>query len=361
MKKEDLKNDWWVFPGFEIEKLISGLDLPTNITFVPNPSSKPNDPLLYISELYGQVKVITCDFKVQTYAKDLLNYEPDHKFPGSGESGLTGIVVEPESGDLFLSMIYLEDDKMKSKIIRTSSQDGLKMEKQTVIMDGIPSVHAAHQIQALSIGFDSKLYVNIGDGMMDANVAQDDNDLRGKILRMNLDGSIPTDNPNPKNHFFAKGFRNPFGAKWRKSDKSLYISDNGPSSDDRIARVCAGQNYGWPKSMRQNSLFWWNYTQAPTAIDFMQDDQFPKEYFDELFVALFGAAFAMGRAIKGKKIVKIKLNQDSSGVASYDEFVTYIGDGPSSLCGLTFGPKGLYFTDLHGGSLYLVKPILKKE
>ena len=80
----------------------------------------------------------------------------------------------------------------------------------------------------------------------------------------------------------------------------------------------------------------------------MQNNEFPREFNDELFVALFGNAFRMGRDIKGKKIVKIKINQEATGIKSHDEFVTYIGDGPAAPCGLTFGPGGLYFTDLHG-------------
>jgi len=358
-------NNWWVFPGFDIELLATGLDLPVNLAFVPNPSNDPKAPLLYVTELYGQVKVITNDWKIHTYADNLLNYEPDYRFPGTGESGLIGICIEHRTGDLFLSMIYEEYGETKAKVVRTSSKDGLKMDSMKTIIDGIQSIKAAHQVQAVSIGFDGKLYVNVGDGMIHREVAQDDNDLRGKILRMNLDGSIPEDNPNPESLVYAKGLRNPFGAAWRKSDRSLYISDNGPASDDRIAKVEPGKNYGWPETMRMNSIFWWEFTQAPTAMAFMQNGQFPSEYNDELFVALFGAAYHTGRAIKGKKIVKIKICEDCSGIKSCDEFVTYIGDGPASPCGLAFGPDGLYFTDLHGernglanvasGNLYTVK------
>ncbi|MFQ6083460.1 MAG: PQQ-dependent sugar dehydrogenase [Candidatus Aminicenantia bacterium] len=358
--------NWWVFPGFELELMTTGLDLPVNLAFVPSPGDDPNAPLLYVTELYGQVKVITKNWKIYTYAKDLLNYKPDHRFPGTGESGLTGIWVEPETGDLFLSMIYVDNGETKAKVVRTSSKNGLKMNSIKTIIDNIPSVKAAHQIQAVTIGFDGKLYVNVGDGMVDPNVAQDDNDLRGKILRMNSDGSLPDDNPNPGSLIYAKGFRNPFGADWRKSDQSLYISDNGPARDDRIAKVGPGKNYGWPQTMRKNSIFWWEFTHAPTAIAFMQDGQFLPGYNDDLFVGLFGAAYFKGRAIKGKKIVKLKISPDGSGIKSYDDFVVYIGEGPASPCGLSFGFDGLYFTDLHGernglakvpsGNIYRVKP-----
>ncbi|MFC2050439.1 PQQ-dependent sugar dehydrogenase, partial [Chloroflexota bacterium] len=318
------RESWWVFPGFEIEVVATGLDLPVNLAFVPNPSKDPKAPLLYVTELYGQVKVITNDWTVQTYADNLLNYQPDHQFPGSGESGATGICVEPKTNDLFVSMLYIDNGEIKGKVVRTSSSDGLRMGSVKTIIDNIPSTTKAHQIQAVSIGFDGKLYVNIGDGG-EYEMAQVDDDLRGKILRMNLDGTIPDDNPKSKSYVYAKGFRNPFGAAWRKSDRSLYVSINGPDRDDVVAKVKPGNNHGWPQTMRENAIFWWEYTQAPTTLDFMQDGQFSDEFHDDLFVALFGNSYMKGRDIKGKKIVKMKLNPDGSGVSAYDEFVTYIG------------------------------------
>lgn len=366
MTNEYQKN-WQVFPGFELELMAEGFSLPVNLAFVIEPGKNPKDPLFYVTELYGQIKVICNDWSVKTYASDLLNFKPNYSFPGSGESGVTGICVEPTSGDLFVSMIYLDNKQMKNKVVRMTSKNGLKMDSSTTIIDDILSVHAAHQVQAVSIGFDNKLYVNVGDGMAEPNPAQDDKDLRGKILRLNLDGTTPKDNPNPKSYVFAKGLRNPFGAFWRKSDQSLYVTDNGPNNDDRFTRVEAGKNYGWPKTMRQNTIFNWEFTQAPTALAFAEGDQFPSQYHDQLFVNLYGGAYHLGRMVKGKKMVKIELNKDNSGIKSYDEFVTYIGSGAASICGLAFGPGGLYFSDLFGdnekaghkskGNIYRIKTV----
>lgn len=338
---------WWVFPGFEIETVLSGLDLPANIACVPQPGPDPGDPILYINGLYGNVTVLRNDGTAGVYAAGLLNYEPDHKFPGTGESGLTGLCVEPASGDLFLSMLYFDDTEVKARVIRTHSADGGQtMESYDTILSDVPSIKAAHQVQACTIGFDGKLYVNFGDGMIDPTTAQNDSDRRGKILRLTPDGNIPDDNPTPGSPVFAKGVRNPFGAAWRQSDQCLYITDNGPHVDDRVCRISAGQNLGWPDDLRRESVMWWNFCQAPTALDFNQAGVFSDQFEDELFVALFGSAYVMGPTNKGKKIVKMRLSD--GGIKSYDEFATYTGTGPASCCGLAFGPGGLYFTDLHG-------------
>jgi len=362
-EKKLIKN-WIVYPGFDLELVATGLDLPVNIAFVPVHKKDPQSPLFYLTELYGQVKAVSREGTVHTYAEGLLNYKPTPEIPGHGESGLTGICVDPPTSDLFLSMLYKEKDQIRGKVVRASSNDGLEMDSMKVVMDDIPSTTRAHQIQAVTIGFDRKLYVNVADGG-EWKKAQDDQDLRGKILRMEKDGSIPWDNPNPDSTIYAKGFRNPFGASWRQSDQCLYIAGNGPDVDDRLAKVEPLENYGWPGTMRKNSLFWWHYTQAPTALDFMQKGQFPPQFHDHLFVALFGAAYAEGLGDKGKKIVKLQLNEDSTAVKSYDDFVVYRGKGAASPCGLAFGPDGLYFTDLHGetiegektgGNVYRVKP-----
>jgi len=348
-------DSWWVFPGFKLELIATDLHKPTNIAPVPKPGRNDDDPIAYVSMLYGEVKVITRDCRVHTYAADLLNYKPDFVLPGSGESGVTGIQVEPTSGDVFASMLYQDGDDFKGKVVRMKGK--LRAERTEVVIDNIPSVLAAHQIQAVTFGFDGKLYVTTGDGLTTPEAAQDDGDPRGKVLRLNLDGSIPSDNPIEGSPVYAKGFRNPFGATWRKRDRSLYISDNGPRTDDRIARVVPGGNYGWSPDMRDGSLFWWHFTQAPTALAFMQDGQFPEEFHDELFVALAGPARYRSPSRKGKCIVKMRLNDGGKGVMSYDDFLVYIGRGMGMPVGLAFGPEGMYFTDLHGeGDVYGQRP-----
>jgi len=338
------QGDWELRKGFKVEKVASGFSLPVNLSFVPSPSKAKGSPLFYVTELYGTIKVVTNEFKASVFADNLLNYQPDFMIPGTGESGVIGTVVH-ENGDVFASMLYRDGKSFKNKVVKFASKDGLKAEKAETILDNISSINAAHQVQALTI-HEGTLYVNVGDGMINPEVAQDDDDLRGKILRLNLDGSIPSDNPNPKSYVYAKGLRNPFGAAWRKSDNHLYISDNGPAVDDRIAKILPGENYGWPTSMRTNSIFVWWYTEAPTAIDFA-GDQFGPQYKDHLFVALFGYAYAEGKATKGKKIVEMTIDEHDN-VTYLTEFIRYIGEGPASVCGLAFGHGGLYFTDLHG-------------
>ena len=69
--------------------------------------------------------------------------------------------------------------------------------------------------------------------------------MAGKILRLNLDGTIPEDNPFPNSPVYSLGHRNPQGLAWN-SENVLYASEHGESGHDEINIIKAGKNYGWP-------------------------------------------------------------------------------------------------------------------
>ena len=133
------------------------------------------------------------------------------------------------------------------------------------ILTGLPT-HTDHVGGRLAFGPDRKLYLTIGDGgsnfganLCNANHAQDLptsaqvkakdwSNYQGKILRMELDGSIPNDNPvidGVRSHVFTWGHRNPLGLVFGPNGR-LYESEHGPSSDDEVNLLEGGRNYGWP-------------------------------------------------------------------------------------------------------------------
>jgi glucose/arabinose dehydrogenase len=133
------------------------------------------------------------------------------------------------------------------------------------VLTGLPA-GTDHQGGRLVIGPDRKLYFTIGDlganqlanfcnpnrAQMLPTVAQVDKRdwslYEGKILRLNLDGSIPADNPTlggVRSHIFSYGHRNPQGLVFAPDGK-LYDSEHGPNTDDEVNLIRAGANYGWP-------------------------------------------------------------------------------------------------------------------
>ncbi len=360
-------------PGYVIDVVATGLRLPVNIAFVPNPGPDPDDPLYYVTELYGSIQVVRRDGTRQTFASGLLDYNPNGPISGTGEQGLTGITVQrdsinPEIYHLYVGMLWdngapTGGTNHYPKVERIdSAPGGLAMSSRTVLLNMQPETQGqSHQISNISIGPDGKLYVHVGDGFTTAT-AQNLDMYRGKILRMNLDGSAPSDNPfysaangiNARDYVFAYGVRNPFGGAWRAADGKHYEVENGPSVD-RLAQINRGVNYGWngsDASMLINAIYNWNPAHAPVNIAFTQMDtfagsQFPAGKMDHVFVSESGPTYAAGPQANGKRIVEFVLDAAGNRLSGPTSFVEYTGTGRGTVVGLAAGPDGLYFTELY--------------
>ncbi len=365
----DPEHPWVVKqPDYVVQQVAGGLRLPVDIAFVPHPGADPGDPLLYVTELYGTIKVVTRDGHVSNYATNLLNFDPTGPFPGSGEQGVTGITVDPKSGDVFASALYAASSKHYGEVLRFhSTNGGLTASSRKRILSLFPDpTGPSHQISNLTIGpSDGKLYVHVGDGLAHPDWAQEPDHFLGKILRVNLDGTPVSSNPfygaySPADYVVAEGFRNPFGGAWRAANGAHYEVENGPDNNDRLAEMflpSAGiWNFGWDgtaESMRTDALYNWSPPHAPTNIAFTQcatfkGSGFPASDMDEAYVAESGPTYASGPQALGKRIVEF--DHDSSGEfgsVPATPLVEYNGVGHETVVGLAAGPDGLYFTDLY--------------
>jgi len=368
---------WITHEGYALEPAAAAgaFRLPVNVAFVPNPGPNATDPLYYVTELYGSIKMVTRGGTVSTYASGLLDYDPTGPISGTGEQGLAGLAVDAASGDLFVGMLWNNgaSDATRGgatvhypKVERLHSTDGGRtMATRTLLRNMQPETQGqSHQISNISIGPDGKLYVHLGDGFV-ATTALDLNQYRGKVLRMNLDGTAPTDNPfynagdgiNSKDFVYSYGHRNPFGGAWRASNSSHYVVENG-NGLDRMVRIASGQSYGWngnDSTLQANSIYVWDPAQAPVNIAFVQPQTFGGSLFpassqDDAFVALSGPTYATGPQ-SGSKRIEWFTNVDtlSGGKLTTPPMtlLQYNGTGQASVSALAAGPDGLYFADLY--------------
>jgi glucose/arabinose dehydrogenase len=362
-------------PGYVVDEVAGNLRLPTDIAFVPNPGAGAKAPVLYVTELYGSIEVITRDGSIQPYATGLLDFNPTGDFPGSGEMGVTGIVVDPSTGDVFAALLHDSDPsgsvgELHPQVVRLHSADGGLTAGDPEVIKNIPEPQGpSHQISNLTIGPDYRLYVHMGDGF-DSSKALNLDSYRGKILRMNLDGSAPPDNPfysavdgiNARDYIYAYGFRNPFGGAWRANPahSGHYEVENGPAVD-RLARVDPGAGYGWDDtdaSMATNALYNWSPSHAPVNLAFVQQETFggsgfPTEQWDHAFVTESGPTYATGPQTRGKRIVEFDPDPFTGEIGGHPHtLVEYTGTGKATAVGLAAGPDGLYFTDLYKDQKY---------
>lgn len=160
----------------------------------------------------------------------------------SGEGGLLGMVLHPDfSSTPHVFVVYnYNNGAYKEKVVRYS-YNGTTLTSPTTIIDNIAAA-SIHNGSRLVVAGD-KLFISTGDAANTA-LSQNASSLNGKILRLNLDGSIPTDNPVAGNAYWSTGHRNPQGLVY--ANNKLYSSEHGPSNDDEINIIEKGRNYGWP-------------------------------------------------------------------------------------------------------------------
>lgn len=198
------------------------------------------DNTFYISERNGSVMKFEGDSQLRQ--KVVL----EKPLATAAEAGLLGFVLSPdfdESGQAFAYYTYKDDSGQFNRIVTLKLEDDVWQEEE-LLVDHIPSGQYHHGGR-LKIGPDGKLYATAGDGATDPETAQDVKSLGGKILRMNLDGSIPSDNPFSGSYVYSFGHRNPQGLAWT-DDGTLYESEHGPSAHDEINLIKPEANYGWP-------------------------------------------------------------------------------------------------------------------
>ncbi|RUQ31624.1 quinoprotein glucose dehydrogenase [Peribacillus cavernae] len=213
------------------EVLLTKLNVPWSI-------QKINDTF-YMSERVGAI--VTWENNKMTRNKVALK----EKLSDKPEAGLLGFVLAPDfekSKEAFAYYTYEQNGKSVNRIVVLQHDNQQWIEKR-LLLDGIPSGDYHHGGR-MKIGPDNKLYATTGDARED-EIAQDKSSLGGKILRLNLDGSVPEDNPFPNSYIYSLGHRNPQGLAWGEKGQ-LYSSEHGPSAHDEINKITAGDNYGWP-------------------------------------------------------------------------------------------------------------------
>src|SRR5688572_3828434 len=226
--------------GFTDTLIAGSLNRPTAMAFAP-------DGRLFVCEQGGTLRVIKNNALLSTPFVSLT-------VSSTGERGLLGVAFDPDfSTNRFVYVYYTASTPtIHNRVSRfTASGDVALAGSETILLDLETLSATNHNGGAIHFGPDRKLYVGVGENAVGAN-AQSMNNRLGKMLRINADGSIPTDNPffttasGANRAIWALGLRNPFTFAFQPLSGALFINDVGQSSWEEINLGAAGASYGWP-------------------------------------------------------------------------------------------------------------------
>ena len=227
--------------GFSEAQIATGITAPTTMQFAP-------DGRLFVSQQAGILRVIKNGVLLTTPA---ITLTVDNR----GERGLLGIAFDPNFAvNQYIYLYYTATTPAAhNRVSRfTLSGDVIVAGSELVILD-LPDLSGAqnHNGGTILFGPDEKLYVAVGENANTAN-AQSMTTPLGKMLRINSDGSIPTDNPfyatttGINRSIWALGLRNPYSFTFQPGNGRMFINDVGQSTWEEINDGVAGANYGWP-------------------------------------------------------------------------------------------------------------------
>ncbi|MGQ0791940.1 MAG: PQQ-dependent sugar dehydrogenase [Nitrosopumilaceae archaeon] len=287
----------------KVVTVAENLEIPWEIAFAP-------DGRIFFTERVGNLRVIE---------NGQLNPEPVAILDvGTVEGGLLGLALDPnfeQNHFLYLYYTYVEFPFTYNKVVRFTEKDNSLLD-EFILVDKIPGA-AIHDGGRLKFGPDKKLYTTTGDAG-NSNAAQDLNSLSGKILRINPDGTIPSDNPFADSMIFSYGHRNPQGLDWDPVTGKLVVTEHGPSGErgvahDEVNVVEAGKNYGWPKIIGGEHdpefvdpiIHTGEDTWAPSGATFYDSKNIP-EWTNKYFVA----------TLRGSHLRMLDLNLEENQVIS---------------------------------------------
>ncbi len=233
--------------GFIDELVASGIPSPTAMAFAP-------DGRLFVSQQNGQLRVISNGNPRQLLPTPFLTLTVS----SVGERGLLGIAFDPGfAANRYVYVYYTATtptihNRVSRFTASATNPNVAEAGSETILLELDPLSSATnHNGGAMHFGPDGKLYIAVGENANRAN-AQTLENLLGKMLRINADGTIPADNPfvaqasGVNDAIWAIGLRNPFTFAFQPGTGRMFINDVGELTWEEINDGIAGSNYGWP-------------------------------------------------------------------------------------------------------------------
>jgi len=231
------------FPAYEVETIAKDLDFPWSLAFLP-------DGNLLVTERSGQIRMVSAGS-----VSEPLSGLPNNIY-AKGQGGVLDVVLHPDYGSngwLYLSYVVGSDDKNALQVMRAKLSGNQLTQQQTIFTVSPFKDTPVHFAGRMTFLPDNSLLITSGDGFDYREDAQRLNNLLGKVIRVNDDGSVPANNPflsedadSLSNYVFSYGHRNAQAILYDPVRSVIFSNEHGPDGGDELNVIQAGVNYGWP-------------------------------------------------------------------------------------------------------------------
>ncbi|MCX7358095.1 MAG: PQQ-dependent sugar dehydrogenase [Alphaproteobacteria bacterium] len=274
------------------QEIATGLDHPWAIVFLP-------DGRMLITERAGRLRIVTREGRISAPIAGLPRVHEQ------GQGGLLDVVLSPNfATDRMIYWSYAEprEDGRGTSVARGRLNDNAtRVDNVQVIFRQMPSRDSGgHYGSRLVFDREEHLFITLGERQRPESrgLAQDLSTTLGKIVRINADGSVPTDNPfvgraDARPEIWSYGHRNVQGADLNPDTGVLWTIEHGPRGGDELNIPRAGLNYGWPiigygidydgsaqhetsqREGMEQPVYYWDPVIAPGDMDFYRGSLFP--------------------------------------------------------------------------------------
>jgi glucose/arabinose dehydrogenase len=266
-----------------LSTVATGLDVPWGLAFLPNGAAivaeRETGRVLRLSRGGGSITPLITLPGVNT--------------GGTAEGGLLGLAVSPDYATDGLLFAYFTTDS-DNRIVSFTAAGGAA--SVTPVLKGLRQGNI-HNGGRIGFGPDGKLYAGVGE-TGERGLAQDLSSNNGKILRINKDGSVPSDNPFPGSPVWSYGHRNVQGLAWDSSGR-LWSSEFGQDRFDEVNLIEKGKNYGWPNVEGFGDTDGGKYTNPKVT--------WPTDEASPSGSAIVGDTLYIG-ALHGRAVLQVTLN-----------------------------------------------------
>ena len=264
---------------------------------------------------------------------------------GSSEPGLLGMALHPDflvTPKVFLVYNYSQGNTVKERL-SSFDWNGTSLTNETYLINNIPG-NQIHNGARLVISPDNKIMMSTGDTGTGGALSQDLASNNGKILRINLDGSIPEDNPNPSSFVWSFGHRNGQGLCYGPTG-ILYESEHGQNNSDELNIIESNRNYGWPtvqgvcNTSTENTfcnannvmepIAEWSPCVAVNGLEYYNHPAIP-EWQNCLIMGVMGGL--NGTSSSNDRVSILHLSEDGQSVVSEDKLFTTLNQRFRDVC-----------------------------